>query len=550
MAPDARGLLGRLLRKDTALWADDHEVRAKIADRLGWLDVHARMLDRVPELEAFAEEVRERGYTHAVLLGMGGSSLAPEMFQLTFGNAAGCPELIVLDTTDPAQILAAERRLDLEHTLFVVSSKSGTTIETLSLLHYFADRVRGATGDDVLDNFVAITDPGTPLEKLAQNEGFWRTFAGEPDIGGRYSALSVFGLVPAAVIGVDTGRLLERANSVDPLAGVELGLEFEEYMYQKADKFTIIASPGVASFGAWAEQLLAESTGKQGTGIVPVAGEPLGQPDEYADDRIFIRLRTGDADDGLDVPLASLASAGHVVVRRDLADAYDLGGELVTWMTATAIVGSRLGINPFNEPNVREAKDATTAVLKESFRGDHVPDPRPIKQADGMALYAEGHTIGLIGHAETPAGAEPIELLMQARLTRARDYLAMLAFIERSEEHDELLARIRVAMRRRLGVATTSGYGPRYLHSTGQLHKGGPDSGVFLQLTADDAEDIPIPGESYTFGTLKRAQALGDLRSLQSRARRVARLHLGRDATAGLRMLAEAAEASSSEARR
>ena len=307
--------------------------------------------------------------------------------------------------------------------------------------------------------------------------------------------------------------------------------------------------PDVASFGVWAEQLLAESTGKQGTGIIPVEGEPLGPPDAYNEDRIFVRLRLG-SDDTLDVPLASLASAGHVIVRRNLADAYDLGSEFLTWMIATAVVGARLGLNTFSEPNVQESKDNTTVVLKEAFRADHVPDPKPIKQSDGFALYADGYTITLIAHPETPAGAEPVDLLLQAKLTNPRDYFAILAFIERSDEHDALLARIRVAIRERTGVATTAGYGPRFLHSTGQLHKGGPDSGVYVQLTADDPNDIQIPGESYTFGTLKRAQALGDLRSLQSRARRVVRLHLGRDATAGLRMLAEAAETAVVEARR
>ncbi len=511
--------LRRLREKDASLWSNDPAVQTRIRDRLGWLTAHETLAARVDELTDFAETVRERGHERAVLLGMGGSSLAPEVLQRTFGAAPGYPELVVLDTTDPASILDVERSLDLEKTVFIVSSKSGTTIETASLHRYFAAKVRSRNGDGVLDSFAAITDPGTPLARASAEEGFLRCFENPPDIGGRFSALSFFGLVPAAIIGLDVARLLERAQALDPAEGVALGVTLAENALAGRDKVTFLAPPELAGFDAWAEQLLAESTGKDGKGLVPVAGEPAGPPSVYGNDRVFVRLKLHGRADGLDEFARALAGAGHPAVTIELGDAYDLGAEFLRWEIATAAAGAILGVNPFDEPNVRESKDNTTAVLREYLRAGRLPEPAPAGGEDGAAVAAHFR-------AGSPG-----------------DYAAIMAYIQRCPEHDALLTRLRAAVRDTTRLATTAGYGPRYLHSTGQLHKGGPDTGVFLQLTADDTHDLPIPGEPYGFSTLKRAQAIGDLRALESRGRRIMRVHLGADATAGLRKLVSDAEA-------
>ena len=470
---------------------------------------------------AFAREVRTRGYQRVVLLGMGGSSLAPEVFQSTFGAAPGRPALTVLDTTDPGSIAGLEVSLDLPRTLFIVSSKSGTTIETLSLYRYFSAKMRMAMGDS-LDNFIAITDPGTPLEKLASQDGFWRCFLNPPDVGGRYSALSYFGLVPAAIIGVDIKLLLDSARRLDPRAGVGLGVALAELADKGRDKVTFLPG-GLTGFGAWAEQLIAESTGKNGKGLVPVDGEPLGRPDAYADDRVFVRLRSADRPDGLDDHVRALETAGQPVITIDVPYAYDLGAEFLRLEIATATAGALLGVNPFDEPNVREAKDATSAILAQ---GSLDPD------VSGETLTPYNGALVMV----PLRGAEP------------GSYFAIQAFIQRTPEHNELLTRLRATVRFATRLATTAGYGPRYLHSTGQLHKGGSNKAVFLQLTADDPEELPIPDSAYGFSTLKRAQALGDLRALQSRGRRVMRVHLGADPTAGLARLLETMQQSTAPA--
>ncbi len=515
--PSQQEILDRLLAKDAWLWSEDAEQQAKIRERLGWLALPDTMAVRRAELEEFGQEVRARRYQRAVLLGMGGSSLAPEVLQATFGAAPGRPELTVLDTTDPASILALEGSLDLSQTLFIVSSKSGTTLETLSLFRYFAPKVRAVSGGS-LDNFIAITDPGTPLEELASRERFWRCFLNPPDVGGRYSALSYVGLVPAAVIGVDIRLLLDSARRLDPRAGVGLGAALAELAENGRDKVTFLPG-GLRGFGAWAEQLIAESTGKEGKGLVPVDGEPLGQPDVYGNDRVFVRLKCADRPDGLDEQVSALESAGQPVITIDVAYAYDLGREFLRWEIATATVGALLGVNPFDEPNVQEAKDATSAILE---RGSLDPD-------------VSGETL-------TPYNGALV--MVPLRGAQAGSYFAIQAFIQRKPEHDELLARLRAAVRFATRLATTAGYGPRYLHSTGQLHKGGPDKGIFLQLTADDPQELPIPDSRYGFSVLKRAQALGDLRALQSKGRRVMRVHLGADATAGLARVLESVQQS------
>lgn len=537
-----QGFWRRLQERDASLWSREPEQQAAIANRLGWVTVHATMTERAPELREFAQEAQEGGYTHVVLLGMGGSSLAPEVFQETFGPGPGSPPLTVLDTTDPASILAIERSLDLPRTLFIVSSKSGTTIETMSLLRYFAARVRAARGDGgVLDNFVAITDPETPLSKQADQEGFRRCFLNPPDIGGRYSALSYFGLVPAAAIGLDIDRLLEGAQALDQPAAVELGATLGAMAREGRDKITFLPAPALRSFGAWAEQLLAESTGKQGKGLIPVDGEPAGPPEVYGNDRLFVRLRLAGQPDGLDSPVRAIQAAGHPVVTIEMNDVYGLGAEFRRWEIATAAAGALLGINPFDEPNVQESKDNTLAVLRESSRAEHVPDPPPLAAADGLSLYCDAETAEALGGAADGIG--PM-VARHFRRGRAGDYLATMAYFQRSEKHDRLLTRMRTALRDATRLATTVGYGPRFLHSTGQLHKGGPPTGVFLQLTADDPVDLPIPGEpAYGFSKLKQAQALGDLRALQSRGRPVVRVHLGAALDAGLERLADSLEA-------
>jgi transaldolase/glucose-6-phosphate isomerase len=517
-APDQAETLQRLLEKDASLWGRSAEKQESIRNRLGWLDLHDTMAVRRAELEDFTREVRIRGYTRAVLLGMGGSSLAPEVFQATFGAAPGYPPLTVLDTTDPASILALEGSVDPRSTLFIVSSKSGTTIETISLYRYFAAKSRGG-GAGPLSNFVAITDPRTPLEETAEREGFWRCFLNPPDIGGRYSALSYFGLVPASIIGVNVKLLLDSARALDRRTGAGLGGALAELAANGRDKVTFLPG-GLPGFGAWAEQLLAESTGKNGKGLIPVDREPLGPPEAYRNDRVFVRLRQADRPDSLDEAVRGLESAGHPVITLDVPNAYDLGAEFLRWELATAVAGAIIGVNPFDEPNVQEAKDATASILDQ-----RLVDP----DAGGEILGPDGGA-AVRGHVKS---ANP------------GDYLAILAYIQRTARHDEALARLRVSLRFVSGLATTLGYGPRYLHSTGQLHKGGPDKGVFLFLTNDDTEDVPIPSSPYGFSTLKRAQALGDLRALRSRGCRVLHVHLGADPEAGLARLLESVQQAS-----
>jgi transaldolase / glucose-6-phosphate isomerase len=513
--PAQAEILRRLLEKDASLWSASLAEQASIRNRLGWLDLHDTIAVRRAELDDFAREVRTRGFQRAVLLGMGGSSLAPQVFQSTFGAAPGFPLLDVVDTTDPKSILALDRALDYARTLFVVSSKSGTTIETISLFKYFAAKSRTIAGGP-LNNFIAITDPSTPLEELANREGFWRCFLNPPDIGGRYSALSYFGLVPAAVIGVNVKLLLNSARSLDRRAGAGLGSSLAELAANGRDKITFLPG-GLPGFGAWAEQLIAESTGKNGKGLIPVDGEILGPAEAYRDDRVFVRLRVADRPDGLEEAVRGLETAGHPVITIDVENTYELGGEYLRWELATAVAGAVIGVNPFDEPNVQEAKDATAAILKE-------------QQVDPDT---GGEILG------PDAGAA---LRQPGWAANHGDYAAILAYIPQSAAHDEFLARLRVSLRYASGLATTLGYGPRYLHSTGQLHKGGPDKGIFLVLTSDDAEDAAIPDSPYGFSTLKRAQALGDLRSLRSRGRRVLHVHLGTDPTEGLARLLESVQ--------
>src|SRR6266568_570695 len=489
----------RIAEKDAGLWKSNGSTQTEIRERLGWLQVADRMEERVPELEALRKELVGEGFTDLVLMGMGGSSLAPEVFRQTFGAPRAALDVHVLDTTDPAAISALEKAIDLRKTVFIVASKSGTTLETLSHYRHFWQQAGQKGGQ-----FIAITDPGTALADEASRRGFRRTFLNPPDIGGRYSALSYFGLVPAALGGVDVSGVLDRAATMVQACspsvpagenpGAWLGAVFAEAAKVGRDKITIVAPPAIQSFGVWAEQLIAESTGKEGKGLVPVADD---EPSA----------------------LAALGKAGHPVVTLKLSDPLAIGAEFFRWEYAIAVAGAILGLNVFDQPNVQEAKDLTRKVLSE---GNPPTVGEGIRWAGQSGATLEAAIQSLLGQA------------------RAGDYVALLAFIAPSPEHDRALNSIRLAIRDSHRVATTVGYGPRYLHSTGQLHKGGPNTGVFLQLVGDDPHDVPIPGEKFSFGVLKQAQALGDFQALRNHGRRVLRLQLA-DVAQGLAKIAQPA---------
>jgi len=515
-----RNVVERMWRKDHVVWKPDS---TEITNRLGWLTITDLMHKQIPALQSFAQEVRDAGFRHVVLLGMGGSSLGSEVLRQTFGSAAECPELIVLDSVIPASVQAVTDTIDPAHTLFLVSSKSGTTTEPISLFQYFRSLVESAVGKEKTgQNFVAITDPGTPLAKLAEEKRFRHIFLNPPDIGGRYSVLSYFGLVPAVLIGVDITMLLDRADSMRKRCaapvpasenpGAWLGACMGTLALRGRDKLTLITSPSISSFGLWVEQLIAESTGKDGKGIIPIVGEPLVNPAHYGDDRMFIYLRLDEDDNSIiDAALERIKSSGQPVVTLELRDRYDLGTEFFRWEFATAVAGAILGINPFDQPNVQEAKDATERLLQEYTTSGRLP-------------WVE-------------ADVSFADLLAEARKSR---YLAIMAYVRQTPELDKVLVDFRRKVVERYGIATTLGYGPRFLHSTGQLHKGGPNTGLFLQITADHEKDLPIPGKPYTFGVVADAQALGDLQALQSSARRVARVHFSRvDAVALSRLVSE-----------
>ena len=514
----------RIAEKDAGLWASNGSgEKEEIRNRHGWLQVADLMQERVAELDGLRNELVADGFTDCVVMGMGGSSLAPEVFRETFGAPESALNVHVLDTTDPAAIASLEKAIDIKHTVFIVASKSGTTLETLSHYRYFWQQ-SGQQGRQ----FLAITDPGTALADEASRRGFRRAFLNPADIGGRYSALSYFGLVPAALGGVDLAGLLDRAATmvhacagsgpVDANPGVWLGAVFAEAAKAGRDKVTILAPPALKSFGVWAEQLIAESTGKAGKGLVPVADEALGAPQVYGGDRLFVRLALSGGDDANAAPLEVLAKAGHPVATLKLNDLLDLGAEFFRWEYAIAVAGAILGINVFDQPNVQEAKDLTKKVLSEG---------NPPTTGEGIRWAGQ-------------QGAT-LEAAIQALLGQVRpgDYVALLAFIAPDAGRDRALNAIRLAIRDKYRVATTVGYGPRYLHSTGQLHKGGPNTGVFLQIVGDDPKDIPIPGERLSFGVLKQAQALGDFQALRNHGRRVLRVQV-QDVAQGLVKIGQA----------
>jgi transaldolase/glucose-6-phosphate isomerase len=531
------------------IWEHDHTVwkpsPTEITNRLGWLTIPDVMLENLQHVEALAESVRADGYTHVLLLGMGGSSLAPEVFRRTFGVGEDCLDLAVLDSTDPAAILAHAERLDPARTLFIVSTKSGGTVETLSFFKFFYNWVADALGQEEAGaHFVAITDPGSHLADLAARYHFRAVFLNDPNIGGRYSALSYFGLVPAALVGVDVALLLVRAvaavRGCEPCeeAGDNLALQLGAIMGELAmagrDKLTFVASPPISSFGDWVEQLIAESTGKEGRGILPVVDEPVGPPDVYGDDRLFVYLRF-EGDDTHDAAIQALEDAGYPVVRVHLRDLYDLGGQFFIWELATAVAGHRLGINPFDQPNVESAKVLARKMVTEYAEEGILPSQTPALAGGGITVYGD------------VAASSPGEAL-QAFLEQAGPggYLALQAYVQPTGDTDRSLMALRTLLRDRTRMATTLGYGPRFLHSTGQLHKGDAGRGLFIQFTADDAHDAAIPDEagaaqsSITFGVLKAAQGLGDGQALMDAGRKVIRFHMGADVAGSLKRLIDA----------
>jgi glucose-6-phosphate isomerase len=523
---DVRATLARLRDADVIrrIWTEDYTVwkpeSTEITNRLGWLAVTDLMIEQVPMLQSIAQHVQSAGFRHVVLLGMGGSSLGAEVLGQVFGSRNQYPELIVLDSTLPESIQVVVEAIDPAFTLFLVSSKSGTTTEPLILHAYFWNLLEKVVGKErVGHNFIAITDAGTPLATLAQEKGFRQIFLNPPDIGGRYSVLSYFGLVPAALIGIDITALLQQANRMRSTCassvpqpenpGFWLGACMGTLAQKGHDKLTLVTSPSVDAFSLWIEQLIAESTGKDGKGIIPVANEPLMQPIYYGTDRLFVYLRVeGDQNQTQDSAISRLISSGHPVVVLEMRNKYDIGAEFFRWEFATAVAGAILGINPFDQPDVQKAKDTTDGLLQEYGVSGRLP---------------KLETIGSL-----------TDLLKNSGRGR---YLAIMAYLHQTSETDEVLAELRREVEEHYNIATTLGYGPRFLHSTGQLYKGGQNTGLFLQLTANHIKDLPIPRKPYTFGTVADAQALGDFQSLQATGRQVIRVQMPRSEVSFIKRL-------------
>lgn len=537
------GKMKRLWNRDAGLWTGGDE-----AKWLGWLDIVAEQQAQHEQLQKLAKEVRARGFQHILLLGMGGSSLCPEVLQMTFGHISGFPSLHVLDSTDPAQVKAFEHQIDIAKTLFIVSSKSGSTLEPNIFKQYFFERCKQTVGADKAgSHFIAVTDPGSKMQQVAEADRFLHIFFGRPSIGGRYSALSNFGMAPAAAMGLDTGKFLARTAemvracgpdaTVADSPGAALGVLLGTAANAGRDKLTIIASPGIADLGAWLEQLVAESTGKIGKGIIPVDREHLSSPEIYGDDRVFAYVRLeGGADADQDAKVAAIEKAGHPVVRITMPGIYELGAEFFRWEIATAAAGAIIGINPFNQPDVEASKIATRSLTTEYEKTGSLPSEQPVLEDQGIKLFTDEKNAAELAKA---AGNKSLAGYLKAHLSRihAGDYFAILGYIQMNHEHEAALQGMRHAVRDKKRVATCLGFGPRFLHSTGQAYKGGPNSGVFLQITCDDAVELPVPGQKYTFGAVKAAQARGDFQVLAERGRRALRVHLGKDLKAGLATL-------------
>jgi transaldolase/glucose-6-phosphate isomerase len=539
--------MARLWKGDKSLWTNDDEDKW-----LGWLTVVKDQLAHVQQLADAAADAAQAGFTHALLLGMGGSSLCPEVFEMTFGKQAGHPELRVLDSTDPAQIKSVESRVDPARTLFIVASKSGSTLEPNIFKQYFFARAQEVVGKEQAgQRFVAITDPGSKMEQVAKSDRFRRIFFGVHSIGGRYSALSNFGMVPAAIMGLDVRKFLERTDEMvtacgpdvpaDQNPGAVLGAILGTLGNLGRNKVTIVTSPGIYDLGAWLEQLLAESTGKQGKGLIPVDREKLGSPELYGDDRVFAYLRLShEADESQRAKVNALRRAGQPVIEIEIADVYDIGQEFFRWEIATAVAGSILKINPFNQPDVEASKIVTRQLTEAYEKSGQLPPETPLLEENGIRLFTDERNAANL--KSLAGGNFTLTGIMRAHLNQLGqgDYLALLAYIEMNAEHEDRLQRMRHAVRDGKRVATCLGFGPRFLHSTGQAYKGGPHTGVFLQITCDDANDLPVPGQKYTFGIVKAAQARGDFQVLAERKRRALRVHLPKDLNAGLENLERA----------
>jgi glucose-6-phosphate isomerase len=539
--------VARFWQKEAGLWTNDGE-----QNWLGWLDIVERQQKNQAAFAALAADVQASGFKSVLLLGMGGSSLCPEVLAVTFGQQAGFPALHIVDSTDPAQAQAARDKVDLAETLVIVASKSGSTLEPNILKQYFFEEMQKAVGAQKAgSHFLAITDPGSKMEQVAQNDGFWKIFYGDPTIGGRFSALSNFGVVAAAVAGLDTNKLLSEAAKavveakLDPATNpaVMLGLTLGTAANAGRDKLTIFTSPEICDLGAWLEQLIAESTGKQGKGITPVDREKLAAADTYGHDRIFVYLRyAGTADASQNAGVAALEAAGHPVISIVISDIYEIFGQFFIWEVAAAVAGSVMGINPFNQPDVESAKIETRALTEAYEQTGKLAVREPVLVDGNIGIYATD-TYAATLKAGTPDQSLVGYLRAHLNQIHEDDYFAVLAYLPMFPEYESILQSLRHKVRDKKRVATCLGFGPRFLHSTGQDYKGGPNSGVFLQITADHAVDVAIPGQKLTFGVVIDAQAAGDLAVLESRGRRALRVHLGADVSAGLKTLATAIDA-------
>ncbi len=543
------GKMKRLWDRDASLWTGTDESKW-----LGWLDIVEEQSAQQEQLQKFAKEVQTRGFEHILLLGMGGSSLCPEVLRMTFGHIPHFPVLHVLDSTDPAQVKAFEHQIDISKTLFIVSSKSGSTLEPNIFKQYFFERTKQTLGGhEAGGHFIAITDPRSKMQQVAEGDKFLHVFFGRPSIGGRYSALSNFGMIPAAGIGLDTRKFLSRAaemvRACGPSAAVQenpgaaLGIILGAAANAGRDKVTIITSTGISDLGAWLEQLLAESTGKIGKGIIPVDRERLGPPEVYGNDRVFVYLRLeNDAHTDQDAKMDVLENAGQPVVRITMPDIYDLGAEFFRWEIATAVAGAIIGINAFNQPDVEASKLATRSLTSAYEKTGSLPSEKPFFEDSGIKLFSDDKNAAELAKLATD---KSLAGYLKAHLSRikAGDYFAVLAYIQMNAEHEQALQGMRHAVRDGKHVATCLGFGPRFLHSTGQAYKGGPNTGVFLQITCDDSVQLPVPGQKYTFGIVKAAQARGDFQVLAERGRRALRVHVAGDLKAGLTKLQSAMKA-------
>jgi transaldolase / glucose-6-phosphate isomerase len=542
------GKMKRLWDRDASLWTGTDE-----SNWLGWLDIVEEQSAQQEQLQKFAKEVQTRGFEHILLLGMGGSSLCPEVLRMTFGHIPHFPVLHVLDSTDPAQVKAFEHQIDIAKTLFIVSSKSGSTLEPNIFKQYFFERTKQTLGGhEAGGHFIAITDPGSKMQQVAEADKFLHVFFGRSSIGGRYSALSNFGMIPAAGIGLDTKKFLSRAaemvRACGPSAAVQenpgatLGIILGAAANAGRDKVTIITSPGISDLGAWLEQLLAESTGKIGKGIIPVDRERLGPPDVYGNDRVFVYLRLeNDAHGDEEAKVDALENTGQPVVRITMPNIYDLGAEFFRWEIATAVAGAIIGINAFNQPDVEASKLATRSLTSEYEKTGALPSEKSFFEDSGIKLFSDEKNAAELAKLATD---KSLAGYLKAHLSRikAGDYFAVLGYIQMNAEHEQALQEMRHAVRDSKHVATCLGFGPRFLHSTGQAYKGGPNTGVFLQITCDDSVQLPVPGQKYTFGIVKTAQARGDFQVLAERGRRALRVHLAGDLKAGLTRLHSAVQ--------